>query len=218
MKELVDGIYYHSNLMSNQYLIQDDAGLTLIDTGVVGNEQAILRGIASIGLDSSRLQRILITHADSDHYGALSRLQELTGAETCASPAEAEAIHHGRASRGLNATNPLEKVAARALAPVMGARPAQIDRILAPGERLPVCDGLIVIDSAGHTPGHLSYYLPEKQILFSGDSVFYKRGRFIPSYGINCWDEERARQSLQAQLELAPKIICGGHGIFRLES
>jgi glyoxylase-like metal-dependent hydrolase (beta-lactamase superfamily II) len=218
LKELVDGIYYFANLMSSQYLILDEEELTLIDTGIPGNEVAILRGIETLGLNGNGLTRILITHADSDHYGALGRLQAVTAAETCTTKAEAEAIQQGRASRELSSTAPLQKIAVRTLSPMMRAPSAYIDRVIKPGDTLPVSGGLIAIDSAGHTPGHVSYYLPEKRILFSGDSIFYKKGRFIPSYGINCWDEERARMSMQAQLELEPRIICGGHGIFRLDS
>lgn len=218
MKEILDGIFCFSNLVGNQYLILDDDGITLIDTGFQGNEQTILRGMGSLGNNRNGLLRILITHADSDHYGALAKLQALTDAETWTTEAEAEAIRHGRASRGLTPKTPLAKVAVRALTPVMGASPACVDRIVAPGEILPVSGGMITIDSAGHTPGHVSYYLPERRVLFSGDSIFYKKGRFIPSYGINCWDEERARISMQAQLELEPRIICGGHGVFRLDA
>ncbi len=219
LEELTDGVFCFFNLLSNQYLIVDDDGLTLIDTGVAGNEQAILRGIAALGLNGNGLKRILITHADSDHYGALNKLQAATAAETCTTHAEAAAIQQGRASRELKPHTALEKAGVRALAKLfMQAKPARVDRILSPGENLPVSGGLAVIDSAGHTPGHVSYYLPEKRILFSGDSIFYKKGQFIPSYGINCWDEERARQSMQIQLELAPRILCGGHSVFRLDS
>lgn len=218
LNEITDGVYSLSNLLSNQYLIVDENGLTLIDTGVAGNDQAILREIAVLGMNGNGLKRILITHVDSDHYGALNKLQTATDAETCATIEEANAIQNGRASRELNPRTVIEKAGVRTLAPVlMRARPARVDRILSPGEHLPVGGGLIVIDSAGHTPGHTSYYLPEKRILFSGDSIFYKKGRYIPSYGINCWDEERARLSMIDQLKLAPKIICGGHGIFHLE-
>ncbi len=204
--------------MSNQYLIRDGDSLSLIDTGVSGNARTILRGIASLGLSAHNLQRILITHADADHYGALARLQALAGAQTCTSQPEAEAIRAGRASRNLKASSPLEKVFVRASGPMMRAAPAGVDRLLTPGDVLPVLSGLVVLDSRGHTPGHLSFFLPEKGVLFSGDSVFRRNGSFIPSYGINCWDGQLAVSAMQAQLELAPKIICGGHGVFRLDS
>ena len=218
MEKLIDGIYFFANLMSSQYLIEDGEGLTLIDTGILGNDRVILNGISSLGYSISALKRILITHADGDHYGALHRLQAQTSAQTWTSAPEADAIRNGKVSRELMPDTLLKKVAVYALSPAMRSSPAVVDRILAPGEQLPVLDGMIVINSSGHTPGHLSFYLSEKRILFSGDSIFRKNGKFIPSYGINCWDEALAIKSMETQLMLGPQIICGGHNIFRLES
>lgn len=214
LKALDDGIYCFSNIASNQYLIVEENGLTLIDTGILGNHRAIFQGIASLGFPKDSLKRILITHADADHYGALPRLQEQTSALTLTSQPEAEAIQAGRASRMLKPQKTLERLIVRTLTPLMRSAPARVDGILAAGDHLPVKGGLIVVNSSGHTPGHLSFYLPDKRILFAGDSIFQRDGRYIPSYGINCWDEQRAIQSLQAQLELEPKIICGGHSVF----
>ena len=185
---------------------------------MAGNHRAILRGISSLELAAENLKRILITHADSDHYGALARLLSIAGVQTWTSQPEAEAIIAGHASRDLKGNSVVEKVFVRASGPMMRAAPAAIDRLLMPGETLPILGGLVVIDSRGHTPGHISFFLPEKRVLFSGDSIFRRDGRFIPSYGINCWDEELAVSAMQVQLELAPKIICGGHSVFRLDS
>jgi len=216
LEKLVEGIYYFANLMSSQYLIEDENGLTLIDTGVAGHARAILAGISNLGYNRHDLKHILITHADCDHYGSLHRLQKQTEAVTLTSDLEGQAIQVGRMSRELKPRSNLERIQFRIFSPILSISPAAVDRIIAPGDELTIGSGMVVIDSCGHTPGHLSFYLPENRILFSGDSIFRKNGKFIPSYGINCWDEAKAIKALEVQLALTPKIICGGHSIFRL--
>lgn len=218
METLDDGIYMFSNIVANQYLLVDDTGLTLIDTGLKSNYRTIVRGIQSIGHDLAELSNILITHADGDHCGALSRLKQDTRAAAMTSKPEADAIEAGTSSRELKPTGALLTMVLRAGEPIFRAQPAKIDRMLSPGDDLPVAGGMTVIDSSGHTPGHLSYFLPGSRILFSGDSIFLKKSGLIPSYGLNCWNETRAIESLENQMKLLPRLICGGHGIIRIGS
>ncbi|MHB8933595.1 MAG: MBL fold metallo-hydrolase [Bellilinea sp.] len=55
-----------------------------------------------------------------------------------------------------------------------------------PDQILPILDGLHVLDTAGHTPGHLSFYQPERRVLFAGDSIVERNKVPSPVYGINC--------------------------------
>ena len=42
---------------------------------------------------------------------------------------------------------------------------------LSDGQILPVLGGLRVIETLGHTPGHISLFAPSAGILFCGDSI-----------------------------------------------
>ena len=97
----------------------------------------------------------------------------------------------------------------------MGASsPTYIDQILKPGDILPILDNLVVLNSAGHTPGHISFYIPELRVLFSGDSIFINKGILTPSSKSLTWDNEKAVAAFQTQLDLQPLYICGGHGMY----
>jgi glyoxylase-like metal-dependent hydrolase (beta-lactamase superfamily II) len=77
-----------------------------------------------------------------------------------------------------------------------------------------VLNGLQVLLTPGHTPGHISFFDPAERILFSGDSIVIDGGTPAPSRGGNTWDIACARASFEQQLALAPVWICGGHGIW----
>jgi glyoxylase-like metal-dependent hydrolase (beta-lactamase superfamily II) len=217
MKQICEGIYVFPHIASNQYLIVDNGGFTLIDTGIPGRSRVILNGISSLTNNNINLSTILVTHADGDHIGSLKAIQSKTQAVSCASEPEAISIGEGTMSRELKPANEFQNSVFNLFSRFFKAPQAKIDRILEPDDILSIAGEMIVVDSSGHTPGHLSFYIPRQRVLFSGDSIFRKNGILIPSYGLNCWDEDRAKQSLERQLELSPKLICGGHGVIWLE-
>ncbi|MFT4189196.1 MAG: MBL fold metallo-hydrolase [Aeromicrobium sp.] len=97
-------------------------------------------------LDGAPLARIVTTHWHPDHWNALAAVKEATGAETLASPVDAEHIH------------------------------VPTDQHVAAGARVRVgsCE-LEVVEIAGHTPGSiaLAYDDPDGIVhLFTGDSLF----------------------------------------------
>ena len=198
-------------MASNQYLILEPGELTLIDAGLPGNQKKVLRVLAHLGFRPTDLRRILITHADGDHYGALNPLSAATGARVYASAIEADAMRHGTFSRPLRLSGPARLALALA-GRFFQARPATVDETLLPGVRLPLLGGLDVIDTAGHTPGHLSFYSPSTGVLFAGNSVVIHGRALGPSVGGNTWDQDQARRALERQVALHPSFVCAGHG------
>src|SRR3972149_4155604 len=96
--EIITGVHVIPSPIVNFYLIVDGDGLTLIDTGLPGNDQRILKTITGIGRKPEDLKRIVITHADGDHVGSLAALQAVTGARVYASRVEAGGEGKARAS------------------------------------------------------------------------------------------------------------------------
>ncbi|HEY4690237.1 MAG TPA: MBL fold metallo-hydrolase [Anaerolineae bacterium] len=209
--EIITGVHVIPSPIVNCYLIVDGDGLTLIDTGLPGNDQRILKTITGIGRKPEDLKRIVITHADGDHVGSLAALQAVTGARVYASRVEAGAIAAGRSARELK-TRGVLKMLMKLVAPVFKAKPAQVDEILAEGQTLPVLGGLRVVETPGHTPGHLSLFLPSSGVLFGGDSMVSGKGGLRVSRGYNTWDEGKARASALKQAALGARIVCVGHG------
>lgn len=89
-----------------------------------------------------RLTHILITHHHADHTGGIPALKEETGCEVIGPKAEEARIPV--LDRGVSEPDVLH----------IGTLNVQ------------------VIDTPGHTSGHISYWLPEQKIAFVGDTLF----------------------------------------------
>ncbi len=200
-----------AGFMNNQYLILEPGDLTLVDTGMPGNHKKILETLARLGHPPQDLRRILITHSDADHYGALKALLAATGARAYAGALEAEAIRRGTSSRPVEPKGLLRPIFAL-FGRMFRAEPAPVDEVLAPGQVLPLLGGLQVLDSAGHTPGHLSFFSPATGILFAGDSITVHGRELRTAMAGTTWDREAAQRSYEMQVALQPRVVCAGHG------
>ncbi len=196
----------------NIYLIIEPDGLTLIDTGLAGNFKNILKYMASLGKQPADLKRIILTHSDGDHVGALAALKAATGARVYANPIEAHAIEAGSISRELNVKGIQALLFKTIAGPLFKAKPAHVDEFINDGEVLPILGGLRVVATIGHTPGHISLYAPAHKILFGGDSMVSEKSGLRVSRGMNTWDEAKAKEAVKIQAALGAEIVCVGHG------
>lgn len=210
--EIIPNVHHIHLQGTNVYLIIAEDGLTLIDAALPFSTKKITQYIQSIGHDPANLNRILITHADFDHIGGVKALKKLTGAEVYASRLAAEAMAEGISSRRLK-LGKLSTPLVAFLEKTFHLPKIKVDEILSPGQVLPILGGLEVIDTSGHTPGHLSYFAKEVGILFAGDSLHARTGNIEYNlYPSITWDREKMIASTSLQAELKPKIVCTGHG------
>jgi glyoxylase-like metal-dependent hydrolase (beta-lactamase superfamily II) len=210
--EIVPNVHLIPGVVANPYLIVDPDELTLIDAGMPGNHKKILRYIAGLGYTPKDLRRILITHADFDHVGGLAALQTATGAHVYAHAIEAAAMAAGRPSRKLKPGNVFAKLLFGITGRLFKAAPVQVDELLTDGQTFPVLGGLHVLETPGHTPGHLSFFAPSAGVLFVGDSIVSEKSGLHGSRGANNWDQSKSDESVQKQAALGARIVCSGHG------
>ncbi len=211
--KIIDNVFVVPGVVANIYILADDDGLTLIDAGLPRSEKKILAYVASLGKSASDVKRILLTHSDLDHVGALAALQKASGARTYASQIEADAIAAGKPSRQINPSGfSLRRILFTVMGPFFKATPVQVDEILRGDQILPVLGGLRVVETPGHTPGHISLFAPALGVLFCGDSMVTDENGIRGSRPGVTWDEARARESVQKQAELGASIVCSGHG------
>ncbi len=210
--EIIPRVHLLSGSFVNFYLIDEPDGLTLIDTGLARHFKVTMQTIKRLDRSPVDLKRIILTHSDGDHIGALADLKAICGARAYASPIEAQAIEQARPSRELKLQG-LKAQLFKLAQPLFKTIPAHIDELLEDGQVLPVLGGLRVINTPGHTPGHISLYAPAVQLLFCGDAlVAEKNGTLRCSRGMNTWDEVKAKESAKIQAALGASIVCSGHG------
>ena len=176
MGSIVAGVHEVSGY-SRSFIIDGDDGVTLVDTGLPKRDGAIVNVLASIGRSLEDVRAIAITHAHVDHFGSAAVLKQKTDALLFSSAVDAAAI------RGDEATpHPLFLDRLPFLKPVFrlmpGADPVEVDHMVGEGADGALPEDLSVIDTPGHTPGHVSFLLDRAGgVLFVGDAaVATKRG------------------------------------------
>jgi glyoxylase-like metal-dependent hydrolase (beta-lactamase superfamily II) len=209
--EIAPGVHWLNLGVSNCYLIAENGQLTLVDAGVKRSARQIEGFIANLGYSASHLTRILLTHADYDHVGAVNHFRANNEVEVYASQVAADALADGHSSR---------KIKAGIFSPLFswfegldGSMQVTVDTVLSEGDTLPLLGGLEVLDTPGHTPGHISFYAPAHKLLFAGDSVSTQPDKVLYNrmQAFN-WDQEKMIASVQRQHSIQPEIVCSGHG------
>ena len=191
----------------NCYLVEEDDGLTLVDTMIPNSLKTIAAEAVRIG---KPIVRIALTHAHGDHIGSLDELHEaFPDAEVSISARDARLLHK---DKSLDAGEPQVKIRGS----VPGAE-TQPNRTLSPGERV---GSLEVVASPGHTPGHVAFLDTRDQTLYCGD-VFTTIGgvnttakytlRF-PLATMATWHKPTEIESARAMRALNPARLAPGHG------
>ncbi|MBN1412914.1 MAG: MBL fold metallo-hydrolase [Spirochaetales bacterium] len=209
--EIVPGVHLIDLGLVNCYLIAEPSGLSLIDCGIPGHEKKIKKYIRRINRSPREIKHVFITHSDADHVGSLASLKKSTGALVYASAIEAKAIGRGETSRQIRWKG-LKGFLRKILSAFVKIRPVTVDKIIKEKDPLPVEDKLTPIETFGHTPGHLSYFLEKDRILFTGDSIISTKGKLYSSNPQYTWNREMAGIAFRKQANLKPLIVCPGHG------
>jgi len=209
--EIAPNVHHIPDIVANPYLLVDPDGLTLIDAGLPNAAKKVMAYIKNLGVSPHDLRRIVITHADFDHVGGLAALKKSTGARIHASQIEADAIATGRPSRPVRPKSLPLRILFGVLNLFFKAAPVKVDEIVKDGQVLPVLGGLRVVETPGHTPGHISLYSPSTGVLFCGDSIVSENG-LQGSRPAVTWDQAKAAESVRKQAALGARVVCSGHG------
>jgi glyoxylase-like metal-dependent hydrolase (beta-lactamase superfamily II) len=194
----------------NAFIVDGDEGVTLVDTGFFKRGSVIVAGLQTLGRSVADVAAVVLTHAHIDHVGGAAALQRASGATVMASAADAPAI---RPEVPKPPAPLLDRFASlRPLARLFPqGKPVEVDAVVGEHEEAPLPADLTVIDTPGHTPGHVSYLLDRHGgVLFVGDAAVSGRGGRIKRGYMN-----RATPAFDASLrrlaELDFEIACFGH-------
>lgn len=205
--EITKGIHRIPKIRgANVYLVEGNAGITVIDSGLPGNAERILSYVESLGYQSTDVKMIALTHSDIDHTGSAARLRAQTRGKV--------GIHEADAPR-LSGEKKLKEVKGilglflRTMSVFMRFEPVNADVFLKDSDNI---DGLTVIHTPGHTDGSICLYLPTKA-LFAGDALATdnRQNLSLPRKSLSV-NLNQAKESVKTIALLDFSLLLPGHG------
>jgi glyoxylase-like metal-dependent hydrolase (beta-lactamase superfamily II) len=191
----------------NAYLVDEEDGLTLIDTMLPKSGKSVLAKAGELGRP---IVRIALTHAHGDHIGSLDELAaQIPDAEVSISTRDARLL------AGDKTLDPGEEVGKlRGSYPGAKTTPS---RLFMPGDRL---GSLEVVAAPGHTPGHVAFLDTRDRTLYGGDAystlggtaTAAKMNPRFPLVAMATWHRPTALESARALRALDPARLAPGHG------
>lgn len=192
----------------NCYLVEEEDGLTLVDAALPNNVAAIMKVAEQFG---KPITRIALTHAHSDHVGALDGLKKLLP--------EAKVYISSRDAKLLCGDASLME--GEGALPIRGGIPKEIqtipDVLLAENDRV---GSLVAIAAPGHTPGSMAYWDERTGMLIAGDAFQTRGGVAVsghmrlsfPFPALATWNPAVSLESARKLAKLRPSVLGVGHG------
>lgn len=196
MRTLADGVHQLGGTPPNAinvYLVGD----VLVDAATPAARKRILRQLA--GRD---VRAHVVTHAHPDHFGSSHAVCEALAIPLWAGADDADDVEQAtpRLPDG-----PLGRLLTKSRPPP--AHP--VARRLREGDE--IGHGFVVLDTPGHTRGHVALWREVDRTLIAGDAFFNVRRPSAPPRLLTV-DPARNRSSMRRLAELRPALTLFGHG------
>jgi glyoxylase-like metal-dependent hydrolase (beta-lactamase superfamily II) len=223
-RDVAEGIHMIDDAFVNWFLVEGDDGLTVVDTALPSSWKSLQDAVAAIGRSVADIKAVVLTHGHFDHVGFARRAQQELGVPVWAHEKEVPVVRHPwrydhERSRLPYFANPgFAKVFARmGLAGALWVRGVDDPLTYVEGQRLDVPGHPEVVFTPGHTHGHCSMHLRDRDTLIAGDAVVTldpyttKPGPRIVA-GAATADSALALRSLDAIAATAARNVLTGHG------
>lgn len=204
MRALAEGVHQLRGFPPNAinvYLLGD----VVVDAGTRHAGRRILRQVRGRPVRAHAL-----THAHPDHQGASHELCEKLGVPLWCGEGDVAFMENPGAVRASQPPHPLNTVLDRAWT----GPPHPVDRILREGDEVA---GFAVLETPGHSPGHVSFWRESDRVLVCGDVIntmnllTMARGVREPPVPFTA-DPARNRESIRRLAALRAQLVLAGHG------
>ena len=214
----------------NCYLLRDDEGWTMLDTGLDRPEirRAWEAAFVALEIAPQQIRQIVLTHMHPDHYGLSGYFQAITGAPVYLSPREAELadaiwVHNAwdmdqvaeywrmggipHDVRGIIASQ------TQKLRQMTMPHPHEV-RLIEPGATIAMGGRTFrAILAPGHSDGQLIFYDEADQLMLCGDQVLKTITPNIGLWPSTAFDPlGRYLASLAELAQLDVRLALPGHG------
>jgi len=213
-RQLLDLDFRDTEGLVAAYLLPQDEGWTLVETGPSTCREALLAAIDRAGVERAEIRRVVVTHIHLDHAGGMGALVDaLPRADFYAH--ELGVPHLLDPSKLLASARRAWGAAMDQLwGPVVPVPPARMHPLRG-GERFPLKGGeLQVIATPGHARHHLAFFDTGLRGVFTGDGagVRLERSHHVrPAVPPPDLDLEQLFSSLEAMRRTDPRVVLFSH-------
>ncbi|AOC94358.1 putative metallo-hydrolase YflN [Flavobacterium anhuiense] len=186
----------------NCYLIED----VLIDAGIRTSANKIFKAIKD-----KTVAKHALTHAHADHQGSSKIICETLKIPLLCSGPEKEFAESGNVFTEYPNPN---HIFSKFQKNFWAGKGTPVSETLKEGDQI---GGFTVIETPGHSSGHISFFREKDSVLIVGDAMTNmnllttKVGLHEPPHLFTA-DKETNRKSILKLASLKPKILCFGHG------
>jgi hydroxyacylglutathione hydrolase len=204
VKEVAEGVWQLSGFPPhaiNVYLVED----VLVDAGTRHAGRRILRQLKSVDVSAHAL-----THAHPDHQGSSKEVCEQLGIPFWVGERDADAAERPELIGQRQPDHPVAQFFAR----TMTGPGRRVDRKLREGDDVA---GFTVLDTPGHSAGHVAFWREADRVLIVGDVLGSQhfltgiRGMHEPPPFLSP-DPARNCESARRLAALEPAVTLFGHG------
>jgi hydroxyacylglutathione hydrolase len=201
MREIAEGVW-HVPLMPRDAVNAYVLGDVLVDAGMAGQGKRLPSRLGGHTIAAHAL-----THAHPDHVGGSAHVVAALGVPFWAPAGDVPAIEAGQAVQKDSAVRRVMELGAR-------FKPVPVARRLSEGDE--VAD-FTVLDTPGHSPGHIAFWRERDRTLICGDVWFnldFKtlRPKLRAPFSLPTIDPEQNRRAMQRLADLRPETVGFGHG------
>lgn len=202
-------------------LLVDNNDIILVDCGYPNFLTLLENEIRSKNIDPNSLTKIVITHHDDDHMGALYEIKEkYPNIKVVASEIESDYISGKKKSLRLvqaeemqkNLPEELKQFGIEFCESLRKVKPVSVDIIVKDGDYLDLAGGCQVISTPGHMPGHISIYLKESNSIIVGDAAVIENGKLVIANPQFALDIDMAEKSLEKIISINADYYYCYHG------
>ncbi|MGZ5253985.1 MAG: MBL fold metallo-hydrolase [Flavitalea sp.] len=193
----------------------------LVDCGYEETFDDFVSALEDIGIPVRDLHAIIISHDDIDHIGALHLFKKVNKdiIVYCSHLEEASVIGKVKSERLIQAENSLEHLpgeykewAENFIRQLSTIQRVPVDQLLHEHDRIQ--EEVIVIDTPGHTKGHISLYIPSEATIIANDAIVIEEDELNIANPEFTLDLQEAIKSVEKIRDLKPrKLICYHGGI-----
>ncbi|GAA0086443.1 MBL fold metallo-hydrolase [Clostridium sp. CTA-7] len=205
-------------------ILEDEKEMILIDCGYPNFLKLIEDVAISNEIDIKKLSKIIITHHDFDHMGALAEFKrKYPSVQVLASKEDAPYINGNKKSLRLQQAESIynslpeeEKEQAKNFHKMLKSiEICNVDINLKDKDYFDFCGGIEIVSTPGHMPGHISIYHKESKSLIAGDALVIDNGDLVIALPQYTLDMNEAKKSVERLLNYdINRIICYHGGIY----